>query len=97
MLLDHPGNKMLTEFGLAFSKEMVEPRDAAFPIKTREVPSVKESFYYFAAMRARGINYRKRDECIYDELYSHSKRLEKYERFQEITWLNNIHLSRLNM
>ena len=97
VLLDHPGNKMLTEFGLAFSKEMVEPRDAAFPIKTREVPSVKESFYYFAAMRARGINYRKSDESIYDELYSHSKRLEKYERFQEIIRLNNIHLSRLNM
>ena len=97
VLLDHPGNKMLTEFGLAFSKEMVESRDAAFPIKTREVPSVKESFYYFAAMRARGINYRKSDECIYDELYSQSKRLEKYEMFQEIIRLNSIHLSRLNM
>ena len=97
VLLDHPGNKMLTEFGMAFSKETVHSRDAAFPIKTQEVPSVKESFYYFAAMRARGINYRKTDESAYDELYSNSKRLEKMDRFQEIIRLNNIYLSRLNM
>ena len=97
VLLDHPGNKMLTEFGLAFSKETVQARDAAFPIKTGEVPSVKESFYYFAAMRARGINYRKSDESVYDELYSHSKRLEKLDRFEEIIRLNNIYLGRLNM
>ena len=97
VLLDHPGNKILTEFGLALSKESVHNRDAAFPINTREVPSVKESFYYFAAMRARGMNYRKSDESIYDEFYSQSKRLEKYEQFQEIVRLNNIYLSRLNM
>ena len=97
VLLDHPGNTILTQFGLAFSRETVDTRDAAFPIKTQEVPSVKESFYYFAAMRARGINYRKRDESLYDELYTQSRRLEREERFEEIIRLNNIYLSRLKM
>ena len=40
-LLDHPGNKIITEFGIAFSKEYVDHRDAAFPIKTSETPSIK--------------------------------------------------------
>ena len=41
VLLQHPGNQLITEFGLAFSKETVDIRDAAFPIKVTEVPSVK--------------------------------------------------------
>ena len=42
-LLEHPGNKFLTNFGLAFSRESVDDKDAAFPIKTKEVPSIKVS------------------------------------------------------
>ena len=42
-LLEHPGNKFLTNFGLAFSRENVDDKDAAFPIKTKEVPSIKVS------------------------------------------------------
>ena len=33
-LLNHPGNQLLTHFGLALSARLVEHRDAAFPMQT---------------------------------------------------------------
>ena len=41
VLLDHPGNKIISEFGLALSNDTVDHRDSAFPIKTKEMPSIK--------------------------------------------------------
>ena len=90
-LLHHPGNRFLTEFGLAFSPACVDTRDAKFPIKTAEVPSLKQSFFFFATMRARGKHYRKHDEDLYNEFYQHMKQMEDLEKFQDIVRLNKIH------
>ena len=90
-LLHHPGNRFLTEFGLALSPECVDTRDAKFPIKTAEIPSLKQSFYFFARMRAKGTQYRKHDEDLYNEFYQHMKEMEKMEKFQDIVRLNKIH------
>ena len=90
-LLHHPGNRFLSEFGLAFSQSFVDYRDAKFPIKTSEVPSLKQSFYFFATMRARGKQYKKHDEDLYNEFYQHMKEMEKMEKFQDIVRLNKIH------
>ena len=90
-LLHHPGNRFLTEFGLAFSPSFVDTRDAKFPIKTAEVPSLKQSFYFFATMRAKGKHYKKHDEDLYNEFYQHMNEMEKMDKFQDIVRLNKIH------
>ena len=90
-LLHHPGNRFLTEFGLAFSPSFVDYRDAKFPIKTAEIPSLKQSFFFFATMRAKGKQYKKHDEDLYNEFYQHMKEMEKMDKFRDIVRLNKKH------
>ena len=91
-LLDHPGNRFLTEFGLAFSSSFIDHRDAKYPMKTGEVPSIKPSYFYFALMRAKGRKYKKHDEDLYNEFYLHIKEMEKMGRFKDIVSLNKKYL-----
>ena len=91
-LLHHPGNTFLTEFGLAFSSSCVDYRDAKFPIKTADVPSLKQSYYFFAMMRARGKHYKKHDEELYNEFYLHMNEMANMDKFKDIIRLNKMYL-----
>lgn len=88
VLLNHPGNRFLSKFGLAFSGSCVDYKEAKFPIKTSEIPSVKDSYYFFAQMRSVGLNYRKMDENLYDEMFMYMKDLKNEEQFHDIVNLN---------
>ena len=94
-LLHHPANTFLTDFGIAFSSSYVDYRDAKFPIKTGEVPSLKQSFYFFALMRSSGKQYRKHDEDLYNEFYLHMKEMEGEEKFKDLVELNKKHFESL--
>eukprot|EP00092_Neocalanus_flemingeri_P033677 GFUD01036610.1.p1 GENE.GFUD01036610.1~~GFUD01036610.1.p1 ORF type:complete len:423 (+),score=58.41 GFUD01036610.1:52-1320(+) len=88
LLLNHPGNKLLSNFGIAFSESFVDYNDAKFPIKTMDIPSITYSYYFFSQLRSIGLNYRKDDEHLYDELYMFIDELETKEKFKDIIELN---------
>ena len=94
-LLHHPGNSFLTEFGLALSPEFEDDRNAKYPINTAKVPSVKQSYYYFAMMRASGKQYKKHDEELYREFYLHMNEMADMDKFEDITRLNKKYLDSL--
>lgn len=84
LLLNHPGNKFLSKFGIAFSGAWIDYKEAKFPIKTADIPSIKESYYFFAQLRAKGLVYRKPDEGLYDELYMYMNELKNLDQFHDI-------------
>jgi hypothetical protein len=84
LLLNHPGNKFLSKFGITFSGSFIDYKEAKFPIKTAEIPSIMDSYYFFAQLRAKGINYRKPDENLYDEFYMFMNDLKDFDQFHEI-------------
>jgi len=57
-------------------------------MKTSEILSVKDSYYFFAQMRSVGLNYRKMDENLYDEMFMYMKDLKNEEQFHDIVNLN---------
>ena len=91
LLLDHPGNSFLSNFGIAFSDYSVDHEDAKVPMKTSEIPSVKHSYYFFSLMRSMGSNYHLINKQFYDvEFNMHLHELEKHPQFQDITELNRM-------
>jgi len=96
-LLHHPGNQLLTHFGLALSARLVEHRDAAFPMQTAKIPSVKSSHYFYSVMRARGREYYKPDQEAYEEFFQHQSELELHDRFRDIVELNKQTLARTQL
>ena len=84
VLLNHPGNKFLSKFGITFSASFIDYKEAKFPIKTTDIPSIMDSYYFFAQLRALGLNYRKPDENLYDEFYMFMNELKEFEQFKDI-------------
>eukprot|EP00092_Neocalanus_flemingeri_P029702 GFUD01032249.1.p1 GENE.GFUD01032249.1~~GFUD01032249.1.p1 ORF type:complete len:415 (+),score=73.98 GFUD01032249.1:56-1300(+) len=88
LLLNHTGNKFLSNFGIAFSDQWIDHNDAKFPIETTKIPSMKASYYFVAQQRSIGLNCQHQDEDLYHELHLFKDELEIKGEFEDIIQLN---------
>jgi len=93
LLLDHPGNKWLSYFGIAFSKESIDHEDAKVPISTMEIPTIKLSYYFFAKLRSLGMGYSYSDEPLYEDFSTQKEILEMQDMFRGVIAFNRISIS----